>query len=173
MSKQFVIVLPSGRQPLWPSGQSSWLQIQRSGLDSRRYHIFWVQLRRYLEEKVVATGIENREYGRPCVTVLSAKVDTNFADKSGERSVGIVRSRTTATELLLLLLPSGLLKFHRPLIPFIKNNLARWREDWIGYGIHCTHKLLAPKDHATFYQNTDDMSWSSCFQPILLEYPQM
>jgi hypothetical protein len=27
--------------PLWCSGQSSWLQIQRSGFDSRRYHIFW------------------------------------------------------------------------------------------------------------------------------------
>jgi hypothetical protein len=27
--------------PLWSSGQSSWLQIQRSELDSRRYHIFW------------------------------------------------------------------------------------------------------------------------------------
>jgi hypothetical protein len=26
---------------MWASGQSSWLQIQRSGLDSRRYHIFW------------------------------------------------------------------------------------------------------------------------------------
>jgi hypothetical protein len=27
--------------PLWSSGQSSWLQIQRSGFDSQRYHIFW------------------------------------------------------------------------------------------------------------------------------------
>jgi hypothetical protein len=27
--------------PLWSSGQSSWLQIQRSGLDSRRYQIFF------------------------------------------------------------------------------------------------------------------------------------
>jgi hypothetical protein len=25
---------------LWSSGQSSWLQTQRSGFDSRRYHIF-------------------------------------------------------------------------------------------------------------------------------------
>jgi hypothetical protein len=29
-----------GRPPLWYSGQSSCLQIQRSGLDSRRYQIF-------------------------------------------------------------------------------------------------------------------------------------
>jgi hypothetical protein len=27
--------------PLWSSSQSSWLQIQRSGFDSRRYQIFW------------------------------------------------------------------------------------------------------------------------------------
>jgi hypothetical protein len=27
--------------PLWSSGQSSWLQIQRSGFDSRRYQIFF------------------------------------------------------------------------------------------------------------------------------------
>jgi hypothetical protein len=27
------------RPPLWSSGQSSWLQIQRSGFDSRRYRI--------------------------------------------------------------------------------------------------------------------------------------
>jgi hypothetical protein len=29
------------RPPLWSSGQSSWLQIQRYGFDSRRYQIFW------------------------------------------------------------------------------------------------------------------------------------
>jgi hypothetical protein len=29
------------RPPLWSSGQSSWLQIQRSDLDSRPYQIFW------------------------------------------------------------------------------------------------------------------------------------
>jgi hypothetical protein len=29
------------RPPLSSSGQSSWLQIQSPGFDSRRYHIFW------------------------------------------------------------------------------------------------------------------------------------
>jgi hypothetical protein len=29
------------RPRLWSSGQSSWLQIQRSGFDSRLYQIFW------------------------------------------------------------------------------------------------------------------------------------
>jgi hypothetical protein len=31
---------PDLRPPLWSSGQRSWLQIQRSGFDSRRYQIF-------------------------------------------------------------------------------------------------------------------------------------
>jgi hypothetical protein len=53
------------RSPLLSSGQSSWLQIQRSGFDFRHNQIFqealervhvasWVQLRSYLEEKVAA-----------------------------------------------------------------------------------------------------------------------
>jgi hypothetical protein len=47
----------------------------------------WVQLRSYLEERVAAPCLENREYGRgdelrwPRNTPLSAKVGTNFADK--------------------------------------------------------------------------------------------
>jgi hypothetical protein len=36
----FYIYLSTYRPPLWSSGQSSWLQIQRSGFDSRRYEIF-------------------------------------------------------------------------------------------------------------------------------------
>jgi hypothetical protein len=49
---------------VWSSGQSSWLQVQRSGLDSRSYQIFWEVVvlergplslvRSYLEEKVAA-----------------------------------------------------------------------------------------------------------------------
>jgi hypothetical protein len=34
-------IVSQGGPPLWSSGQSSWLQIQRSGFDSRRYQIFW------------------------------------------------------------------------------------------------------------------------------------
>jgi hypothetical protein len=40
--------------PLLSTGQSSWLQIQRSGFDSWRYQVHsasWVQLRSYLQEK--------------------------------------------------------------------------------------------------------------------------
>jgi hypothetical protein len=62
--------------PLWYSGQSSWLQIQRSGFDFRRYQIFSevVGLERgplslvsaivvLLERKSSCSGIENRDYG--------------------------------------------------------------------------------------------------------------
>jgi hypothetical protein len=61
----------------WSSGQSSWLQIQRSGMDSRHYQIFWevVGLERgplslastteeLLGRKSSGFCLENREYGR-------------------------------------------------------------------------------------------------------------
>jgi hypothetical protein len=38
--KTFVYAAPP---PLWSSGQSSWLQIQRSRFDSRRYQIFFLR----------------------------------------------------------------------------------------------------------------------------------
>jgi hypothetical protein len=79
------------------SGQSSWLQIQRSGFDSPRYQIFWevvglergpLRLMSTIEEllgrKSSGSGLESREYGRVALTTwhpLSAKVDTNVADK--------------------------------------------------------------------------------------------
>jgi hypothetical protein len=40
--------------PLWSSGQSFWLQIQRSGFDSRRYQIFWEVVG--LEQGPLSTG---------------------------------------------------------------------------------------------------------------------
>jgi hypothetical protein len=62
--------------PLWSSGQSSWLQIQRSEFDSRRYQIFWEvvglqpgplslvsKIEELLERKSSGSGLENREYG--------------------------------------------------------------------------------------------------------------
>jgi hypothetical protein len=69
-------LLPSG-PPLWSNGQSSWLQIQRSGFDSRRYQMFWevlglerspLSLVSTTEEvfgrKSSGPGLESREYGR-------------------------------------------------------------------------------------------------------------
>jgi hypothetical protein len=94
-----------GRPPLYSSGQSSWLQIQRSGLDSRRDHIFWEVLgmergpfslvsktEELLERKRSGSGLENLEYGRRDQphwlrdAYLATKVGTNFADK--RRSLG-------------------------------------------------------------------------------------
>jgi hypothetical protein len=84
--------------PLWSSGQSSWLQIQRSGFHSRQYQIFWevVGLERgplslvstteeLLGRKSSGSGLESSEYGTrdPSLTTwhpLSAKVGTNFTD---------------------------------------------------------------------------------------------
>jgi hypothetical protein len=108
--------------PLWSSRQSSWLQIQRSGFNSRRYQIFWevVGLERgplnlvstveeLLDRNSSGSGLESREYGRgvslswPHNTLYSQKLALT-SPTSGGRSAGIVRSRTKATELLLLLL---------------------------------------------------------------------
>jgi hypothetical protein len=106
------------RLPLCSSGQSSWLQIQRSGFDSRRYQIFWaVGLERgplslvstteaLLERKSSCSGLEIREYGRrdpsswPRGTLYPQKLELT-SPTSGGRSVGIVRSRTQATEFLV------------------------------------------------------------------------
>jgi hypothetical protein len=36
----YICYVEESRSSLWSSGQSSWLEIQRSGLDFRRYQIF-------------------------------------------------------------------------------------------------------------------------------------
>jgi hypothetical protein len=105
-----------GRPPVCSSGQSSWLQIQRSGFDSWRYQIFWevVCLERgplslvstteeLLGRKSRGSGLESRDHGSrdlsrwPRGTLYPQKLVLN-SPTSGGRSVGIVRSRTQATE---------------------------------------------------------------------------
>jgi hypothetical protein len=62
---------------MWSSSQSSWIQIQRSGFDSRRYQIFCEVVgleqgplslmsttEELLERKSSGSGLENRYYGR-------------------------------------------------------------------------------------------------------------
>jgi hypothetical protein len=99
--------------PLWSSDQGSWLRIQWSGFDSRRYHISWevVGLERgplstieeLLERKSSNSVLRNRDYGLGIrradhVTPLyPQKLEVGWPT-SGGRSVGIVRSRTQATE---------------------------------------------------------------------------
>jgi hypothetical protein len=103
--------------PLWSSCQSSWLQIQRSGLHSRLCQISWKvvglewsplsfanTIEELLERNSSGSGLENRDYGRwdplrwPHDTTLPSKVGTNFVDK--RRSLcRTVRSWTKAMEL--------------------------------------------------------------------------
>jgi hypothetical protein len=105
---------------VWSSGQSSWLQIQKSRFDSRRYQIFWevVVLERgslshvstieeLLGRNSSGSGLENREYDRG--DTLRWPRDTLYPQKlaltsptSGGSSVGIVRLRTKATEFFFI-----------------------------------------------------------------------
>jgi hypothetical protein len=100
--------------PLWSSGQSS----RGPGFDSRGYQIFWgvMGLERgplslvsiteeLLERKRSGCGLEIRQYGRrepsrwPRGTLYPQKL-TLISPPSGGCSVGIVRSRTQATEFI-------------------------------------------------------------------------
>jgi hypothetical protein len=88
------------RPPLRSSGQSFWLQIQRSGFDFRPYQIFWEvvglergplslvsTIEKLLERKSSGSHLESRDYGQRESAApnmrhpLSAKVGTNFVDK--------------------------------------------------------------------------------------------
>jgi hypothetical protein len=103
------------RPPLWSSGQTSSLQIQRSGFHSKIYQIFWeaVGLQRgplslvstteeLLGRKNSGSGLENRKYGYRDLLHWPRRLPPTWPT-SGGRSVGIVRSRTQATQLLGLL----------------------------------------------------------------------
>jgi hypothetical protein len=102
---------------LWFSGHSSWLQIQRSRFDSRRYQIFWevaglergpLSLVSTTEEllgrkKISGSGLENREYDRRDPSrwprdILYPQKLALISPTCGGWSVGIVRWRTKATE---------------------------------------------------------------------------
>jgi hypothetical protein len=104
---------------LWSSGQSSWLQIQRSEFNSGNYQIFWevVDLQwgplslvntseELLERKSSWSGREIREYDCrdqsrwPHGTLYPYKLALT-SPTSGGRSVGIVRSRDVASDYTL------------------------------------------------------------------------
>jgi hypothetical protein len=106
------------RPPLWSSGQSSWLEIQRSGrfpvlpdfLRSSGSGTGPLSLVSTIEEllqrkKSSGSGLESREYGGrdlsrwPRDTLHPQKLALT-SPTSGGRSIGIVRSRTQATEVL-------------------------------------------------------------------------
>jgi hypothetical protein len=101
--------------PLWSSGQSSWLQIQRPGFDSQHYQIFWGvvglewgPLNRVSTVELVGRNssgysLEIREYDHG--DLLNWQCDTLYQQKmtltslsSGSRSANIICSRNKATE---------------------------------------------------------------------------
>jgi hypothetical protein len=106
----YICYVEESRPSLWYSGQSTWLQIQRSGFDSQRYQISWEvvglergplsvvsTIEKLLERKSSGSGLESREYG--CRDPSRWPRDTLYPQKlaltspaSGGRSVGIVRS---------------------------------------------------------------------------------
>jgi hypothetical protein len=115
-----ICYVEESRPPLWSGGKCPWLQVQRSGFDSRRYQIFWeavglergplsfvTTIEELLERKSSGSGLEIREYGRrypllwPRGFLYPQKL-TLTSPTSGRRSVGIVRSRTEATEFSLV-----------------------------------------------------------------------
>jgi hypothetical protein len=108
--------------PLWSSGQGSWLQIQKSGFDSRHYQIFWeiVGLERgslilmsiteeLLGRESSGSDLERWEYSRrdsslwPRGTLYPHKLALTLPT-SGGRSIGILSSRTQATEFFITIL---------------------------------------------------------------------
>jgi hypothetical protein len=109
------------RPPLWSSGQSSWLYIQRSGFHSRRYQIFWEEvgtergpfslvstIEELLERHSSGSGLVNREYGRgdPLCWLRDTLSPQKLALTSpgvGGCSAGILRSRTQALEYVCFL----------------------------------------------------------------------
>jgi hypothetical protein len=106
------------RPPIWSSGQSFWVQIQRSRFDSQRYQIFWevvsleqgplslVRIIEELLEKTVAASVYKTEinghgdslrWPRDILYPLKLALTS---PTSGGRSVGIVRWRTEAPEFV-------------------------------------------------------------------------
>jgi hypothetical protein len=115
---QATLVSQRGR-PLWSIGHSSWLQIQRSEFDSRRYQIFWEvvgvergprilvsTIQGLLRRNSSDSGLEIQVYGRgdplrwPRDTLRPQKLAIISPIRGGS-SVGIVRSRTKSTEFSL------------------------------------------------------------------------
>jgi hypothetical protein len=107
----FIVYTISIGLPLWSSGQSSWLQIQRS----RVVGLEWGQLslmsaiEELLGRNSSGFGLEWREYSHG--DLLCWPHDTLYPQKlalilptSGGRSVGIVCSQTKATGFLALVL---------------------------------------------------------------------
>jgi hypothetical protein len=153
--------------PLWSSGQSSWLQIQRSGFDSQRCQIFWevvglergplslvITIEVLLERKSSGSCLEIWEYDRrdpsrwPRGTLYPQKLALT-SPISSSRSVGIVRSQTQATEFLCLYGPLlDLGRFVSPLILYTVGRTPRTRDQPVA-------KLLPTHRHPYLEKNSN------------------
>jgi hypothetical protein len=107
----------TGWPPLWYSGQSSWIQIQRSRFDSRSCSIFWevvvlergplhlvIKIEELLGRNSSGPGLGNLEYGGEDPLfwtrhTLYVRKLVLTSPTSGGRSVGIVHSRAKAMEV--------------------------------------------------------------------------
>jgi hypothetical protein len=112
--------------PLWSSGQSSWLQIQRSGFDSQHYQIFWevvgleqgplslvTTIEELFERKSSSSSLEIWEYScrvhhADHVAPYIRKTLTLTSPISSGRSISIVHSQTKATELSVIIITVNL-----------------------------------------------------------------
>jgi hypothetical protein len=147
--------MPYRRPPLWSSGQTSWLQIQRVGFNSWRYQIFRevvglergllslvITIEEPLERKSSGSGLESREYDRknpsrwPCGTLYPQTLALTSPTSCG-RSVGIDRSRTQATEFSFLCCVAGYETLNRTLFGFRwKLGDRKWSEE------HCDLSVI-------------------------------
>jgi hypothetical protein len=93
---------------MWSSGQSSWLQIERSGFESRLYQIFLevvglerdpLSLMSTIEELLERKSSGSK--GFVTLTTWHPQKPALTSPISGGRSVGIDRSRSQATEFVL------------------------------------------------------------------------
>jgi hypothetical protein len=143
----FLIIIFKCWLPLWSSGQSSWLQIQRFGFDSWRYHIFWEEvglergplsfvsaIEELLGRNSSGSILENRDYVHRDPSCWPP--DTHYPWKlvltsltSGSHSVGIVCPRTKTTELCYYTKVVRKIRF-----PMIFHNEKHVYWHWI---IHC------------------------------------
>jgi hypothetical protein len=89
----YICYVKESRPPLWSSGQNSWLQIQMSRFDSCLYQIFWEVVSLERGPLSLVSTIEELLGRKSNGSGLALRSPTR-----GCRSVGIVRSRTQATE---------------------------------------------------------------------------
>jgi hypothetical protein len=110
---EFICCVEESRPPLWSRGQSSWLQTQRSGFNSRHYQIFWevvgpkrgpLSLMGAIQERIQSRKSRLQPWGicadYPIPLYPQKLALTSLS--SGGRSIGIVPSWTQATEFVCL-----------------------------------------------------------------------